>query len=78
MIVEDGGGSFRLVLPPYSKAADSPSQMIVAVLSADPLPQEAFGFTGVAGLKGWLAALGQASSATKLRVEAAEYVQAPP
>ncbi|BCW90486.1 Serine/threonine-protein kinase PknD [Alphaproteobacteria bacterium SO-S41] len=78
VVLDDGGGRYRLLLPPYSKAADSGSQLLVTVMTSDPLPADAFGFSGVTGLKAWIAAVGTAAGATKLRVDAAEYIQAPP
>ena len=77
-MTDEGGGRYSLILPPYSKAADSGSQMLVTVMTSDPLPPEAFGFNGVVGLKAWTTALGAAAGATKLRVDAAEYIQVPP
>jgi len=77
VLADDGGGRYRLTLPPYSASASAPSQMLVAVLASDALPEKAFAKASGTGQKAWIAALADAAGALKFRVEAAEYVQAP-
>ena len=77
VLADDGGGHYRLTLPPHSSSVPAASQMLVAIPPATPLPEKAFAKASGTGLKAWIAALADAAGALRGPRRAAEYVQAP-
>lgn len=69
---DNGDGSYRVILPPYSAERNAASGLLVAVAANAPLPQDAFGFRALS-VKEWAKRLGAAGG---LRIDAVEYQQA--